>query len=504
MDDDSSLKLIVKGAGIVILGMFFSKLINYIYKIIVARGLGPEQYGILSIGQSILGIIGFISLLGFEQGVERFVGFFNNKERVNGIVNTAFYVVIPFSLILSFLVFFFSDYIAISFFKNSSLTRIIQVYALIIPFYALSEILFAVCRGIKRIDYQFYFRDIGEGAFKLVITVVLIFFGFGVFGASLAHLFAVIISVFSITFMLRKKNILDKFFKSKLEPALFSFSLPLLFASAFFILTKWVDTVMLGYFKTEVEVGIYNAAASLANLIPTFALAFNGLLISVLSGLLHDHKTEEIRHIFNRITAWNFYLTAPIVVVFFFFPSQIIGLFFGDVYVAGAFSFVLLTIGYFFSVLLGPTGQMINIIGKTKLNLLTWLVGLISNIIFNYLLIPKYGIVGAAMGTMLSLLILKIVSWVCVYNYISVNPYNKGFFKSLFAVLLASIILYISSRYISMSLIFVIISSVIFSAVYFFLLLLFKVPDQTDLKMIETVENKLKIKIISRIIRRFI
>ena len=104
---------------------------------------------------------------------------------------------------------------------------------------------------------------------------------------------------------------------------------------------------------------------------------------------------------------------------------------------------------------------------------------------------------------MLSLLILKIVSWVCVYAYIPVNPYNKGFFKSLLAVLLASLILYFSGT-ISASLISFVVSSFVFSAVYFFLLLLFKVPDQTDLKMIETVENKLKIKIFSRIIRRFI
>jgi len=76
---NAAIKSAAKGAGIVFIGIFLSKFLSYLYRAIVAR-IGPEQYGMLSIGLAVIGIISFFPLCGLDLGVVRFVSFYKGKN----------------------------------------------------------------------------------------------------------------------------------------------------------------------------------------------------------------------------------------------------------------------------------------------------------------------------------------------------------------------------------------------------------------------------------------
>ena len=128
---EDSLKKITKGAGIAFLGIIISKLLGYIYRILVAR-TDTEMYGLLSIGIAVFSILTTVSLLGLNNGVLRYVSFYKGKgdqEKIKQIIKVCLKITIPFSIIVSALFFIFSKQISIYFFHTEDLTIVFKIFA---------------------------------------------------------------------------------------------------------------------------------------------------------------------------------------------------------------------------------------------------------------------------------------------------------------------------------------------------------------------------------------
>ena len=80
---NNHLTLLAKSSIIVFIGIFLSKLFTYLYKIIVGRYYGPEEYGVFSIAIMILGIFIAFASLGLSDGLNRFLPMFiaNGEKR---------------------------------------------------------------------------------------------------------------------------------------------------------------------------------------------------------------------------------------------------------------------------------------------------------------------------------------------------------------------------------------------------------------------------------------
>ena len=76
------LKTIAKGASLIFVGMFISKLLTYFYRMIVAR-IGTEEYGLLSLALAVFGILTTISMLGLGTGVIRYFAFYQAKRSIS-------------------------------------------------------------------------------------------------------------------------------------------------------------------------------------------------------------------------------------------------------------------------------------------------------------------------------------------------------------------------------------------------------------------------------------
>ena len=140
-EGEEPLKTIAKGAGIFFIGLIISKLLNYFYKAIVARFLGPAEYGLLSLGLAIFGIGGWIALLGLNQGAERYIGYYaNKKSQIKQVISSVIKIGLPFSILIALIIFLTSKFISSNFFNNLALTNILILFSIAIIAYSLSEI----------------------------------------------------------------------------------------------------------------------------------------------------------------------------------------------------------------------------------------------------------------------------------------------------------------------------------------------------------------------------
>jgi O-antigen/teichoic acid export membrane protein len=77
---NESLRKIAKGAGIGITGTFFGTALGYLSRMVIARFLGPSDYGLVSLGFVVMTIAATLSLAGFNAGVQRYVSFYKGKD----------------------------------------------------------------------------------------------------------------------------------------------------------------------------------------------------------------------------------------------------------------------------------------------------------------------------------------------------------------------------------------------------------------------------------------
>ena len=171
---------------------------------------------------------------------------------------------------------------------------------------------------------------------------------------------------------------------------------------------------MLGIFRSEAEVGYYSIAVNLATLTAFVLQAINTIAAPRFSELFHTSKLDELFHVAKKSSKLIFWTTAPILFVLLACGKIILPLLYGQEFMKAYVAMVFLIIGQFVNAISGSTGFFMNMTGQErKLKNIMYLAAAI-NIILNLLLIPRYGIEGAAVGGMFSLSFLNIYALVYI------------------------------------------------------------------------------------------
>ena len=495
---EESLRSIAKVAGIIFIGVFISKILAYLYRIVVAR-LGAEQYGFISIGIAILGVFVTISLLGMNEGVIRYVSYFKGKDeraKIKGVLSTALKLTTILGIVLSILLFIFSDLVAVRIFHNHQLSSIIKIFAIIIPINVFREILLSTIKAYRKVEYEVFSRNIVENSFKLLLTLLFIYIGFNVLGAALAYLFATIASTIIALYFFRKVYLNFKINKPAeySNKELLSYCWPLIFNTFIFQVILWTDTFMLGFFKTPSDVGIYNAALPTGQLMYIFPYALMTLFFPVLSELHARGSRQAFESIYKTTTRWIFMINLALLSVFIIFSKQVISVLFGREYLSGSMALVILSTGYFFYYLTSNSNYILMILKKTKLIFMNTIAAALINILLNFILIPKFGIVGAAIATVLSLMIIAILRFIESWTITRINPFKTDYIKILISILIAtsSTIYIIRMLNIQRDIYILIFGAILIGLIYILLLAITRSFKENDLIILRAINQKIR------------
>ncbi|MBS3159323.1 flippase [Candidatus Woesearchaeota archaeon] len=497
------LNKIVKGAGIILIGLIISKIAGYIYRIIISK-TGVEEYGLISLALAIIFGITVIVRFGLDKGVLRYTSIYKSKNeygKIKYLLNTAIKLILIFSVIGIFLVFLTKNYLWILF-KNERLPLLISILIFAVPFDAIKSIYANTIKGLGQVKYLVYSENIGENIIKILGTIILLYFGLGLIGASVAYVLSMIFSFIVLLYFtnkLLKKYKIEK--ENKLMDKIIKYSWPLVLTDIILIFTLWTDTLMLGFFKTTREVGLYNAAGPTALISYIFPLAIITLFLPVWATSYVKNNKDDMKKIYQAITKWIFLINLFVLTIFLLFSKEIITMIFGKEYYASYLAFAILSIGYFITYLSLTSRDILMVLKKTKLIFInTLLIGL-SNVILNFILIPKYGIVGAAFATAISFLIGSILMITEAIYIIKIFPFNKHFIK----IILINILIFIIIKEIPLNFnnyyIFSL-TCIILSILYLILLFITKSFENSDLDLINTIEKKLNIKLLRKILDR--
>lgn len=492
MPNHEDIKKIVVGSLIIIIGLFFTKLLNYIFRLIIAK-LGPDQYGLFSIGLGVVSFGAIIALMGMDRGMLRFISYYigiKNNEKIKGTI----FFILKFSLISSIIfgliIFLASPYIASTIFHNKELSIIIKILAFSIPAYVLSEVTLSIIRAFREVKYVVYSKNIFESLSKIILSVIAIYFGYKLFGISIAYVISLVLGFIMAFYFVEKKlfSILNKSIITKYSnKEIFSYSWPLMINNIMELSLIWVDTLLIGYFKTSSDVGIYNAAFPTAMLLTAVPVAILTLFTPTMGKLMGENKINEQKDIFNIISKWIFLVALPLTLFIMFFPKEILKILFGNEYITGYIALSILAFGFLISAISFTSRKILEVYKKSKLILINSIIAVLLNIILNIILIKRYGINGAAISSAISFLVYSLIFIIQSSIKLKFKQPIKDYIKILLAGIIASVLILVISKYIIKNF-FVLLF--LFILTYFISIIILKVVNKRELMLIKLISKK--------------
>jgi len=503
-----ALQRIARGTGIVFAGTVISMFFGFLSRAVIARYFSTGEYGVFNLALTVLSIALVVATLGFQNSLPREVAFYKEREpsRVRDLISTALIIVALNSLIWVIVLILGAEDIA-QVFNEERLVHALKIVAFALPFSALIGMTISISQGFGRVREKVYFQNIIYPILWLILVLSLTIFNLPFASIFYVYLLAQSLTFFALFFEVYRIKLFElKFsFDSKLGKKLVVFSLPLMFVGILNFLMTWTDTLMLGYYKSSEVVGLYNAASPLARLIPIFLNSAAFLYPPIVSRLYAQGKINEMKRTYQILTKWVFLLTLPLFSVMFLFPEATILFIFGEKYVSAAPALQILALGFMFHTFLGLNGLTLVVIGQPKLNMVGDTFAVISNVVLNVLLIPKYGIVGAAVATAVSYFVANVFRSFWLYQRTKIHPFSWNYVKPLaisFGLLglIQSLHLRVPNIWYAIPIL------VVFLAVYFFLVLLSRSVDKEDVELFSAIEKKLGVDlgIIKRILKRFV
>lgn len=423
--DEDDLSALLSSAALVFVGQALWSVSKLGERVIIARFLGPSAYGEVSVGLAILSVSTTVAMLGFKQGIPRYMSRVETDRERRGVWVTGLLVTGVTSLLIAGALFLFRGRVVDLLFERSAAGLLLLPFVLTIPFSIGMKVGIGAIRGLENTIYRTYARDLLFPGVKLTLLVALLAAGVGTLAAGVAYLVGTVVACAVAHFLLNRLLPLRGAFETRKREML-AFSLPLLLSTMLSMLLTRTDTLMLGYFRPSYEVGLYSAAYPVAGGMSLVLSSFGFLYLPLASRLDAADRTDEVGSIYALTTKWIFVVTFPVFLTFVVFSGDVLSLIFGREYTDAASALSILVVGFFTSAAAGRNRETLSAFGRTVVLMGVNGLAYLANVALNLALIPAYGFVGAAIASAASYLILNVTVCAVLKRSFGITPFSSA------------------------------------------------------------------------------
>jgi O-antigen/teichoic acid export membrane protein len=330
--------------------------------------------------------------------------------------------------------------LAIEIYKKPELVSTIRLIALAIPFMATLRVAAAATRISQNMLYSTVTEDIGRPAINLALFVVLFLLGYRLGGALWSLAISAIVALIWAVYYLRR-----------LYPGVFAvplalregwkelliFSIPTALTGLFYYFGNQIDRIFVGVYMPSASMGVYQAMAQVSILFATVLRSFNSIFAPMIADLYHQGETERLERIYRISTKWAFYICLPIFLVILLAPGALMQVVFGSDYRSDTLPLIILAAGQLVNVATGAVGYLLIMTGRQNRWLIFSGVMVIASIVLSVALIPSRGLVGAALASSISVVLVFSMGLLDVYRSLKIWPYDIRFIKGIVAFTVA-------------------------------------------------------------------
>jgi capsular exopolysaccharide synthesis family protein len=427
-DSDSQILGLARGGGLNLIGSVCNQLAGLGITLLIARELGRAQLGRYAQAYAVMALLGLLSLSGLRTGMLRFVAVHRadrDAGALRGVVRLGIALTTGASLLLGIGLFLGAPWLVGVVFHDERLVLALQFVALTLPASTLMDSALAATQGYRTMKPYATIGLIFEPLARLAMTALLLSRDTGLRGAMAALLVSHVVAA------LLASVVLYRLLGAPTTPArynlreLFRFSMVSWVASMATSGLIWADTLLLGIFASSAAVGVYTVATRLVTLATFVMPAINSAFSPRIADLYHRGQTAALSRAYAAATSWILRLSLPAFVALAVFPRELLAVF-GRGFQVGAAVTIILAAGKLIDAGTGPCGLMLNMSGRPLWSMVNNIAVLVLNIALNLVLIPRFGLVGAAVAWAISLGLVNLARLAQVWWTMRMLPFNAG------------------------------------------------------------------------------
>lgn len=478
---------VARGSGFLAAGDLFDYVSRAVAALILARALGAHEYGIYNIAVSTAFVFAGVADFGLMAAMERFIAVFRKRDDhggVRGTVQLGVRITALGALGAGLAMLLLSPTLAFDVFDDPGLLSLFRIFSVIVPVMALTNILTAIVRGYKRMDHSAFAFDFVQPITRLVLIVIFAFLALNptiatiIFGVSyLAALIAIV--------QLTRRDI--RAYTPAAEPRrepknVMRFALPFWLVSLMTKIRSNLQSILLGALNTATSVGVFSVAGS-ANLVGRIAnLSIATSIRPVMAELFDSDETEEMAQLYKTTTRWTLTLNLPILVVMVVYAGPILALF-GETFVLGSSALIILAASETVNAITGTCGAIVDMSGRGVMKVVNKVAAIGFFIVTNLLLIPPFGVIGAAYAVLVTNVAIQVTRVIEVRWFAGMHPYDMRILRPIVAGALTfsagwGLVTLTGS---DLSFIGLVLSCLAVAGFYLFVLVLLRLPDEERL-----------------------
>jgi O-antigen/teichoic acid export membrane protein len=499
-----SLGKLVKGASIVFIGTVIGKAVALFGQILIVRSLSPADYGGIALAFTIVSAVSGIIVLGAPQGATRLIAAGQSSNQKTQTLMTALTISASAGLLGAIAILFFRFRIQ-QLTDTSGLAKLLSAFSVFLLIAPTQQVLIGGIRGFQQPTARVLSKNIIGQIGALILLGVLLLIGKPYLGAIIYWVSVPILVAISAVYFLQKKVNFSEVYSNKINLTsigeFLSFSWPLAFSSSFVLLMSQLDVLMIGIFLNTDQVGLYRAIQPLKEVVLFFLTSFTFLYLPIATEFFTDKKYSELNKLYTTVTKWVVTITYPIVLISTFFANDIIRILFTESYLPASTAFVILILGMFTRVIVGPNGTTIQAINKTGVEMYASVIGGIVNIVLNITLISKFGIEGAAVATGMGFITYNIVEIYVIYKETKVTPFSLNIIKPLIPTTAFGIVVSHFFRNQVLGVTVLILVCILFYVCHIASVVATRSIDSSDLLIVEKIDSALGTNLSNKILR---
>ena len=333
------------------------------------------------------------------------------------------------------------------------LNELIRILVFVFPFSLVGSSLLATLNGFRRMKRHAY-ATIIQSMLMLCTTILLVYIGYGVLGVVIGIVVSSIGSCLYLVWDLKKyfiKLTIQQFTDN--SKMMLSFGGQTAIANSINMINYQADALMVGYFLTKADVGFYSVAVTFAKLLWLIPNSIQRITYPMISEYHGKKMNESVRQAVTMTMKYTACISVIIGTSMLIFAKPVITMVYGISFIESIPPFYILIIGTMIFGIVKSVNSLFASIGRVDLFAKMPAVSAILNIVLNLVLIPIYGITGAAMATMTSLLVYVIFMMYYMKKLLNITPdilwYTKAAILTVFLVFANSIIIKFIPVYIS-------------------------------------------------------
>ncbi|WP_458189071.1 oligosaccharide flippase family protein [Haladaptatus sp. NG-WS-4] len=448
-DSYSPLQSLSRGASFFFVGKGLDNALRFFLNLLLARGLGGVLFSVYTFAFVVLQFVQVLTNLGTDQSILKFIPQYEDDPRKRSLMLGLAYLTSLVAGVVVAVVLYFAAPMVTQFADEAFrpyLTDVLRVLALVLPLNTLTNCIKSVFKSLELPEYQVFIVNVMVPVTRIAMVGIALLLGAELFGVVAATVVATALVFVVAVWLVLQKTDLRPSFRATRDDAVefFDFSLPLTLNQAGYVLSNRVDILMVGflgaYIASPDAVGIYKIATVLAGMLILPLSAFSQLFPPIASRLYSNGEMAALESLYRRVTRWSFTMALFPAIGAIVYANELLTLF-GDGFTDGEIVLLLFVVAKLTNASVGPSGYVLMMTDHHYLTLVNqWVLG-VFNVVFNYLFIKEFGLVGAAIASATVIASVNILRVAEVWYTEGLFPYSKKYVKPVFAGLFTAIVM---------------------------------------------------------------